>query len=871
MFTRGNAYIRTYNPATRGRGGGRGRGSGIGGGGGELGFRETGSQYSRHRLPSFRRSLQQMCGNDEGIIIGFNTITVTIVIFIYAVFMIIFPSCTSAKKFDGPIEYFVDATAEELDGTADTIPEEVNGTVGATTSSGVSEVIADADLDLDAKLQKLSETMYLSRHKMSVKQRGNAMVEETADSRENLQAHGNVDQVFHLRKILLWLQRELNHLCRTSAAKALGYTAEKVGIFFDNLDQEYDKHHYTPDRIYNVDETALSLVQSKVPRVVGLKGRRQVASLTSAERGPLKAHYSEEVRLLLYEEQRILSLIDIAGLLGKAYLKVQRADIALNGFRITEIFPLNRGMFSADDFLAAAQTAAWHAFQDTSIPPTSSGDRIPQSPALISCKPNTSQTAVRHVCEDTSVSSTSPGDRTPSSPTLISCGPSSSQTAERHESGDTSVSSTSTGDRTLQTPAPICPVPSLSMEAHNLVRPCDICPVLTVKSRDTNRGQRKHSYLQKADAKENKRTQIISDSSSDDLILCVESDSDVSIIPPGQCQPGSDDAMCIFCDSKFSDDSMGEEWIQCFMYKIMTMNMHVTSRKELKFELGDQIWLYRKLVGTTGDMHIHDHAEFLAASSHSHGLSGTSLLRRPPTSHLNYFVKNANIDDAITRVPDVLTDEKKIYTKRGRDMAMALLMRVGMSSLLLLCLWASNVEIVLSGRETKPTQLDMQAASETVRRLVRQQTMHAGEAGCLVKASKYTCLSTCYIVPRYDDGLPAPKLGSSDSYAACRHRIPLLSLSCSTLAEDTVNMTGNRSRLTGDKLKDGDGLVPKHIWPEQTSKLTTYLRYESKSCGIQESWIPRLMLSPECAHKRRQSPLCAPSASAHALDGGKPN
>ncbi|KAJ8893136.1 hypothetical protein PR048_005719 [Dryococelus australis] len=25
----------------------------------------------------------------------------------------------------------------------------------------------------------------------------------------------------------------------------------------------------------------------------------------------------------------------------------------------------------------------------------------------------------------------------------------------------------------------------------------------------------------------------------------------VSIIPPGQCQPGSDDAMCILCDSNF--------------------------------------------------------------------------------------------------------------------------------------------------------------------------------------------------------------------------------------------------------------------------------------------------------------------------------
>ncbi|KAJ8881126.1 hypothetical protein PR048_017599, partial [Dryococelus australis] len=59
----------------------------------------------------------------------------------------------------------------------------------------------------------------------------------------------------------------------TSDARALVFKAKKVGIFFDNLDQEYDKHDYTPDRIYNVDEIGLSTVQSKVPRVVGLKGR----------------------------------------------------------------------------------------------------------------------------------------------------------------------------------------------------------------------------------------------------------------------------------------------------------------------------------------------------------------------------------------------------------------------------------------------------------------------------------------------------------------------------------------------------------------------------------------------------------------------
>ncbi|KAJ8894435.1 hypothetical protein PR048_007089 [Dryococelus australis] len=36
-------------------------------------------------------------------------------------------------------------------------------------------------------------------------------------------------------------------------------------------------------------------------------------------------------------------------------------------------------------------------------------------------------------------------------------------------------------------------------------------------------------------------------------------------------------------------------------------NASMYSRKKMKMELGDQIWLYRKLVGTTGDMHIRGH------------------------------------------------------------------------------------------------------------------------------------------------------------------------------------------------------------------------------------------------------------------------
>jgi hypothetical protein len=78
----------------------------------------------------------------------------------------------------------------------------------------------------------------------------------------------------------------LRHPTGTSTARATGFSKEQLGIFFGLYEKELAAHGYPTSRIFNVEETGLTVVQKK-QKILALKGKRQIGALTAAERGCL--------------------------------------------------------------------------------------------------------------------------------------------------------------------------------------------------------------------------------------------------------------------------------------------------------------------------------------------------------------------------------------------------------------------------------------------------------------------------------------------------------------------------------------------------------------------------------------------------------
>jgi hypothetical protein len=90
-----------------------------------------------------------------------------------------------------------------------------------------------------------------------------------------------------------WLKNFLHHHPEISVktpeglslSRARGFTPESVAQFFKIYEPAMDTIHHNFARLYYCDKTGITFVQHKHIKILGLKGKRQISSLQSAEQG----------------------------------------------------------------------------------------------------------------------------------------------------------------------------------------------------------------------------------------------------------------------------------------------------------------------------------------------------------------------------------------------------------------------------------------------------------------------------------------------------------------------------------------------------------------------------------------------------------
>lgn len=71
----------------------------------------------------------------------------------------------------------------------------------------------------------------------------------------------------------------------TSSARASAFNRINVGKFFELLGDLMERYNFPASAIYNCDETGITTVPNKPSKIVARKGKKQIGTLSSAERG----------------------------------------------------------------------------------------------------------------------------------------------------------------------------------------------------------------------------------------------------------------------------------------------------------------------------------------------------------------------------------------------------------------------------------------------------------------------------------------------------------------------------------------------------------------------------------------------------------